>query len=120
LAIILKNITFLMRNAGSVTLLKRKIGRNYFSGHPHDEPLLSAPAPPQQLPLSPQVSGPPVSAAWIMAAAQPTPLFTRTASTGQFIWQAPHSMQASLLTSDATDFELIRPPALRSPIAKTA
>jgi hypothetical protein len=100
------------------TLMKKeKIYQCYFSEQPHDEPLPEL-TPPQQ--PSSQVSGPPVSAAWIMAAAQPTPLCTRMASTGQFIWQAPHSMQASFLTSDTTDFEVSKPPALRSPIAKTA
>lgn len=35
------------------------------------------------------------SAAWIKAAAQPTPACTVNASSGQFRAQAPHSMQAS-------------------------
>lgn len=30
-----------------------------------------------------------------MAEAQPTPLSTTMAPVGQFLWQAPHSMQAS-------------------------
>jgi hypothetical protein len=98
--------------------IKKAKYRFYFSEQPHDE-LPPVPTPPQQLPSS-QVSGPPVSAARIMAAAQPTPLCTRMASTGQFIWQAPHSMQASLLTTDATDFEDSKPVVFRSPTVKTA
>ncbi len=52
---------------------------------------------PQQLaPSPPQVgSRPPRNAALIIAAAQPTPLSTCNAPTGQFSWHAPHSMHAS-------------------------
>ena len=41
----------------------------------------------------------PVRAAWIIAAAHPTPLSTVTASVGQLSWQAPHSIHASGRTS---------------------
>jgi hypothetical protein len=40
-----------------------------------------------------------VTACHIIAAAQPTPLSTVTASKGQLSWQAPHSMHAAGLVS---------------------
>jgi hypothetical protein len=55
----------------------------------------------QALPGPQVISLRPVSAETIMADAQPTPLFTLMAAAGQFIWQAPHSMQATGLTSKA-------------------
>ena len=56
----------------------------------------------QQLQLGPQVgSFRPVSAAWIMAAAQPTPACTLIAPGSQLSMHAPHSIQAFLLTMRA-------------------
>ena len=57
---------------------------------------------------SQQVGSRPVSAACIMAVAHPAPLLTIIAKVGQLIWQAPHSMQASLLITSALPFFLAK------------
>jgi len=44
------------------------------------------------------------NAAFITAAAQPTPALTVTAASGQFLAHAPHSMQASRLSITAWPF----------------
>ena len=56
----------------------------------------------------------PVRAAWIIAAAHPTPLSTVIASVGQLSWQAPHSIHASGRTSLAK-----RPFIAKTPCGQT-
>jgi hypothetical protein len=48
----------------------------------------------------------PVRAAYIIAAAHPTPLSTFTAPVGQLSWHAPHSIQLPGRTRDTTPFAL--------------
>jgi len=60
-------------------------------------------------------SGSPRNAALIIAAAQPTPLSTCSAPTGQLIWHAPHSMHASGRT-----MRTIFSPVINTPCGQTA
>lgn len=59
---------------------------------------------PQQLPaslLQSQEGGPPLMRLLMIAAAQPTPVFTAIAPNSQFKAQAPHSMHKSLSVTTA-------------------